>query len=94
MGIDYQARKAAILASNSIGDGTFANCTALTDITIPNSVNSIGDSAFSGCTSLANITYDGTVAQWEAIEKEYEWNDETGDYVVHCTDGDIRKGEA
>ncbi len=33
----------------SIGAETFQNCTALTSITIPESVTSIGDNAFTGC---------------------------------------------
>ena len=40
----------------SIGEGAFADCTALTSITIPSSVTSIGKEAFSSCTSLSSIT--------------------------------------
>jgi len=40
----------------SIRDHAFRYCTALSSITIPNSVTSIGISAFSGCTSLTSIT--------------------------------------
>ena len=40
----------------SIGNGAFANCSALTSITIPSSVTSIGDSAFSNCSALTSIT--------------------------------------
>ena len=38
-----------------IGNAAFADCPALTSITIPDSVNSIGDFAFMGCDSLINI---------------------------------------
>ena len=33
----------------SIGDQAFFNCSALTSITIPNSVTTIGDFSFDGC---------------------------------------------
>ena len=40
----------------SLGDGCFFNCTALTSITLPDSVTSLGDSCFEECTSLTSIT--------------------------------------
>ncbi len=72
-----------------IGDSAFSGCRSLTSITIPDSVTSIGDEAFWACRSLTDITYKGTKAQWKAIEKGYSWNYNTGNYTVHCTDGDI-----
>ena len=33
----------------------------------------------------------GTKAQWKAIKKGYDWNYDSGNYTVHCTDGDISK---
>jgi hypothetical protein len=38
-----------------IGDGAFQNNTALTKVTIPESVESIGDKAFAGCSALEEI---------------------------------------
>lgn len=40
----------------SLGNNVFYQCTALTNITIPNSVESIGDEAFRGCTALETVT--------------------------------------
>lgn len=34
---------------------TFAGCTALTAITLPDGAESIGDKAFSGCTALTDV---------------------------------------
>ena len=39
-----------------ISDNAFAYCTALTSVTIPNSVEIIGDQAFYGCTALTSVT--------------------------------------
>lgn len=73
----------------SIGDNAFYNCSSLTSVTIGDGVTSISNSAFSGCSSLTDITFAGTKAQWKAIEKGYSWNNNTGNYTIHCTDGDI-----
>ena len=73
----------------SIGDEVFCGCTGLTSVTIGGSVTSIGQNTFSGCTRLMNIQYNGTKEQWKAIKKTSEWSSNTGDFVVHCTDGDI-----
>ena len=75
----------------SIGNYAFAYCTGLTSITIPEGVTSIGRSTFEGCSGLTSITYEGTKAQWNGISKGYDWNYNTGNYTIHCTDGDIAK---
>ena len=72
-----------------INSNAFYNCTGLTSITIPNGVTSIGGRAFDGCGSLTSITFQGTKAEWYAIPKGQNWNLNTGNYVIHCTDGNI-----
>lgn len=69
----------------------FAMCTSLESVTIGGSVTSIGPYAFSGCEGLTSITFNGTKAQWNAITKGADWNSGTGNYTIHCTDGDIPK---
>ena len=78
----------------TIGDSAFRDCRGLTSVTIPDGVTSIGDSAFSGCSGLTEINYGGTKQQWYDIRKGYNWNIGTGNYTVHCTDGDIAKSES
>ena len=68
----------------------FASCN-VTKVTILNGVTSIGERAFSRCRDLTSIHFQGTIAQWNAISKGSDWNNNTGSYTVHCTDGDIAK---
>lgn len=69
----------------------FFGCSNLTNLRILRSVTSIGGKAFSGCSNLANIYYNGSIEQWNKIEKYPEWNTNTGSYVIHCTNGNIDK---
>ncbi len=75
----------------SIGRETFYGCSALESVTLGNSVTNIGQSAFTSCSNLTKITFQGTKAQWNAITKGSNWNNNTGSYTIHCTDGDIAK---
>ena len=73
----------------SIGSYAFAYCSGLTSVTIPDSVTSIGSYAFAYCSGLTTINFQGTKAQWKAIEKGSYWDRSTGEYTVICTDGYI-----
>ena len=75
----------------SIGYYAFYKCSALTSVTIPDSVTSIGFGAFWGCSKLTTIRFTGTKAQWQAIDKDLYWDDETPAYTVYCRDGSISK---
>ena len=75
----------------SIGDDAFYRCSGLTSVTIPDSVMSIGHTAFEDCSGLTSITFQGTMQQWKDISKGYDWNNNTGDYTVTCTDGVLNK---
>ncbi len=74
-----------------ISDGAFRNCRGLTNVVIGKGVTSIGSSVFQYCQKLTDITFQGTMAEWEAIEKSPQWDADTGTYTIHCTDGDIAK---
>lgn len=79
----------------------FDSCFNLKSLTIPQSVSMIYHSAFWNAYNLKDIYYQGTIEQWLAINKEggvfadnnenASWDAFTGDYTVHCIDGDITK---
>ena len=66
----------------SIGEYAFWGCTGLTSVTISDSVTSIGKLAFWGCTGLTSIKYRGSEEEWNSINKEWLWNDNTGSYTI------------
>ena len=78
----------------SIGYYAFSYCSSLTSVIIPNSVTSIGYRAFYECSDLTTINFQGTKAQWRAIEKANDWDSNTGTFTVICTDGTISKANA
>ncbi len=53
------------------------------------SVTGIGYGAFSWCSSLTSITFNGTKAEWRAIEKGSDWNKNVPATQVVCTDGTV-----
>lgn len=75
----------------SIGLGTFYNCTTLASVTIPDTVTSINEDAFANCSALTDICFNGTKEQWNTVTKNYNWDINTGAYIVHCIDGNIDK---
>lgn len=75
----------------SIGGYAFRGCSKLENITIPDSVTSIGNYTFSGCTSLTNIMFKGTKSQWKSFEKGTDWNYNSSNFTIQCTDGNLSK---
>ncbi len=65
----------------------------LEKVTIPSTVRKIGyngDSRiFEYCPEFKEITYNGSMEQWNAIEKTNDWKTGTEGFTVHCTDGDV-----
>ena len=75
----------------SIGESAFENCTSLSSVVIPGSVTSIGRDAFANCTSLESIEYGENLAQWKAVEKGVDWNENVPAMIVNCSDDVWRK---
>lgn len=74
-----------------IDNGAFSGCTSLTTVNIPAGVTVIGDYAFGYCTALTTINFGGTTKQWNDVAKKNNWDSNTGNYTVVCTDGSITK---
>lgn len=62
----------------------FEACTSLQSITIPESVEKIESNAFLRCTALTSIIFQGSQEQWDAIEKENDWNKGAAEFTVTC----------
>lgn len=73
----------------SIGWRAFSGCTSLASITIPDGVTKLSPYTFQGCTALASITFGGTMEQWNAIEKDSNWNNNVPATKVVCSDGEV-----
>ena len=70
---------------------SFTGCIEINTIDIPKKVKNIGDHVFEHCYRLTAINYDGTMAKWNTITKGENWDNNTGDYIVYCVDGNITK---
>lgn len=70
----------------SISASTFRRCSNLTRVDIPKSVTSIGRSAFLGCDSLNDIYYNGSEAEWAAVNIG-EYNEALTSAAIHCNGG-------
>ena len=79
----------------SIGHSAFWGCEGLKTVTIPKSVKSLQSAVFYKCTSLTTIKFEGTIEEWNNVEKHHDlnfsWNTSTGEYTIYCTDGQISK---
>jgi hypothetical protein len=53
----------------NIGTEAFAGCTSLSSVSLPAGIKKLGWGLFFGCTALKEIVFDGTKAEWDAIEK-------------------------
>lgn len=73
-----------------IGQNAFLECD-LELIMIPASVVEIDSYALNYCSLLTDIYYEGTMEQWGDITFGSDWDQYTGEYTVHCSDGDIAK---
>ena len=69
----------------------FVAIKGLKSITIPDSVTKFGWGIIGLCDDLTTINYQGTMEQWRTIENNSVAVQSSGEYVIHCNDGDIAK---
>ena len=75
-----------------IAENTFS-CENLKSITLPASITYIDEDAFEDCESLKTIKFNGTMAQWDAINFGEDWDEDFAPYNLICTDGYRHDGE-
>ncbi|MBR6725548.1 MAG: leucine-rich repeat domain-containing protein [Clostridia bacterium] len=74
----------------SLSAREFEICTSLKKISLPSTLKEISGYAVLGlCESLEEIVYNGTVDEWNAIEKSDAWYISTPACKVICTDGEV-----
>ncbi len=68
----------------------FYNCSQLEKVNVESGKTCIDSNVFSGCAQLKTINYGGTTEDWLDNTVYKSWNN-TGDYVVVCTNGSVDK---
>lgn len=71
-----------------IGVG-FSDCVNLKTIYLPSTITTICGYALTNCMRLDKIVFNGTKAQWKAIELDDHWNYSAPALGIECTDGYI-----
>ena len=72
--------------ATEIKEGAFEGNTDLISMTIPKTVKKIGARAFANCTSMEEISYTGSVEEWDNIELDDTWDEESS-IIVKGNDG-------
>lgn len=57
-----------------ISDRMFVRCTKLKNLTLTRNVKEIVGGCFNYCESLNQITYEGSLADWNAVKKNTNWD--------------------
>lgn len=60
---NYNIQHLEVNNNGSIGRSAFQNCTAMSELTLGDSISSIGEYAFGGCESLVNVVIPDAVSQ-------------------------------
>ena len=80
-------------SGKTISDRMFARCISLKNLTLTKSVREIIGGCFNYCEKLTQITYEGSLADWNAVKKNNNWDGhsnsttETPLTKIQCLDG-------
>lgn len=69
-----------------INEDLFFECYRMKTLNISAPLTSVGGWALFDCDSLEAINYNGTKAEWQSIKYGSFWDENSGDYVVFCSD--------
>ena len=69
----------------------FARCKDLLFVTIPHSIDFIDRAVFTGCEALAEVRYNGTINEWNDIDRHDKWLSTSGVLTAKliCKDGEL-----
>ena len=91
---DCSKLKSVTMNGTVIGEYMFVSCIRLSSFIIGKKLKKICSNAFNYCSALKTITYDGTLADWQKIEKSPNWDGkrvmdvaQSGLVKIQCTDG-------
>ena len=75
-----------------ISDRMFVRCTKLKNLTLTRNVKEIVGGCFNYCESLNQITYEGSLADWNTMKKNTNWDSHAVDIEfplskIQCLDG-------
>ena len=75
----------------SIYTVAFARCKDLLFVTIPHSIEFIDRAVFTGCESLAEVRYNGTIEEWNKIDRHDKWLSVSGVLTAKliCKNGEL-----
>lgn len=68
----------------------FYDCDSIEKVYLTNSITKFDVAAFWHCDNLTEFYFDGTVEEWNAINKGANWDRGLNGYTVYCTDGEIK----
>ena len=87
----YRSNLKRVIISEGVDyimENAFALCTDLGYVSLPSTITRLEESTFFHCPNLNSISYNGTVEEWEALEKEDDWIFNCPATKVKCTDGE------
>ena len=74
---------------DELSQSVFSHCSSLRKVTLPESITRIRVFAFINCRQMSEIHFGGTVAEWQSVIKEQDWNFLCPDGTVNCLDGSV-----
>ncbi len=73
-----------------LGENAFKGARSLSTVSISDELMLIENGAFADCPRLKTILYSESSSLWNMIEKGEKWDNGIGEYVVECSDSEIK----